>query len=136
MSCFATSLSCAVTGWEDSVTSEPSLNWPLIFRKSRERWSDVSLMIAAQFRELDAPARPSYSAGIHQGVSEYSCSGREHERGWVRYDRAPGVASGIDASVEYREPCGPGWLRIISMWSALHSPKTRSHMAKASLLKF
>ena len=45
MLALATSLKLAVTGWEDSVTSEPSLNWPLIFRNSSERFQETSFTV-------------------------------------------------------------------------------------------
>ena len=51
----ATSLSAVVAGCDDSVTSMPSLNWPLTFRNSRERWSEASLM-----RGLQAAPRPGW----------------------------------------------------------------------------
>ena len=41
---FATSLRCAVTGWDASVTSAPSLNWPLICKNSAERRWELALM--------------------------------------------------------------------------------------------
>jgi hypothetical protein len=44
VSCFANSLKLAVMGCDDSVTSTPSLNWPLIFKKSSERFCERVLI--------------------------------------------------------------------------------------------
>src|ERR1051325_10252519 len=57
MSRFAVSLRWAVTGCEDSVVSAPSLNWSLIFKKSRARRRDDSLIIRLAWTTLVELAR-------------------------------------------------------------------------------
>src|SRR6185312_12164251 len=58
ISCFATSLRFAVTGCDDSVTSAPSLNWPLILKNSSDRLFDASLIV---LRQRLAPRRVQQS---------------------------------------------------------------------------